>query len=410
VQTREVLVQTQPPPANALAAVTHPDPYPYYADLRAYAEPFRDEEHGLWIAASAAAVAGALAHQDLTVRPAAERVPRALAGGPAGEIFGRLVRMTDGDGHCPWKRAVASTLDGADVGQLAEAARRWSRALLTETLSESAGNRVDRLALTVPCLALAEALGAEPDACPAVAAAAAALARSFAPGASTIEVARGHAAAASLLDSFTAAVRDGSALGLLGTFAAAAASNGRGDEIRATLVANAIGFLTQAHEATAGLIGNTLLALAREEEAAARLAATANRLDRAALEPFVTEVARFDPPVHNTRRFVPRETILTGERLAAGDVVLVLLAAANRDPAANSDPDRFDTNRRAPRSFTFGAGAHACPGAPLAVALAAEIVAQVLAAGIAPGALLPGFVYRPSLNTRVPLFGGLEGT
>ena len=84
--------------------------------------------------------------------------------------------------------------------------------------------------------------------------------------------------------------------------------------------------------------------------------------------------------------------------------MLVLLAAANRDPAVNPEPDRFDAWRTAPRMFTFGAGVHACPGAALATTLAAVAIEWILDAGIDPDALALRFAYRTAQNTRVPLF------
>ena len=91
--------------------MTHPDPYPYYAHLVAGAPLHRDEALGLLVASSAAAVTAALSDDALCrVRQLAEPVPRALAGSPAGEIFGRLVRMTDGQDRCPLKQAVSAAL------------------------------------------------------------------------------------------------------------------------------------------------------------------------------------------------------------------------------------------------------------------------------------------------------------
>ena len=55
-------------------------------------------------------------------------------------------------------------------------------------------------------------------------------------------------------------------------------------------------------------------------------------------------------------------------------------------------------------TFTFGVGPHACPGEALAVAIAEAGVASLLAAGVEPAALLDGVTYRPSVNTRIPLF------
>src|SRR5262249_19841298 len=142
------------------------------------------------------------------------------------------------------------------------------------------------------------------------------------------------------------------------------------------------------HEATAGLIGATLVAIARG----------APRAEAAAL---VREAARHDPPVHTTRRFVARAGELAGRWVAEGDTILVLLAAANRDPAANPDPDRFDPERRDPICFTFGDGVHACPGQAIAHAIAEAAVAHVLDSGVDLTGLLRGVRYRPSHNVRV---------
>ena len=68
----------------------------------------------------------------------------------------------------------------------------------------------------------------------------------------------------------------------------------------------------------------------------------------------IREVLRHDPPVHNTRRFIAADGAIAGQRVAAGDTVLVVLAAANHDAAANPHPERFDVARVDRRTFTFG--------------------------------------------------------
>src|SRR5436309_15233820 len=109
-------------PRDPLAAVTHPDPYPYYASLVAERPFYRDETLGLWVASSAAAVTAVLTSDACRVRPRAEPVPKALVGTPAARIFGNLIRQNDGDRHDPFKSAVSATfasLDGsraADIG------------------------------------------------------------------------------------------------------------------------------------------------------------------------------------------------------------------------------------------------------------------------------------------------------
>ena len=142
-------------------------------------------------------------------------------------------------------------------------------------------------------------------------------------------------------------------------------------------MANAIGFMTQAYEATAGLIGNTLLALAARPELSARIPTDAGLLDDV-----IREVLRHDPPVQNTRRFIAADGQIAGRRMAAGDTVLVVLAAANHDAAANPAPERFDVARAHRRTFTFGAGPHACPGEQLAITIARAGIEGLLARGL----------------------------
>jgi cytochrome P450 len=172
------------------------------------------------------------------------------------------------------------------------------------------------------------------------------------------------------------------------------------DEIDAVL-ANLIGFMSQTYEATAGLIGNTLLALARNAAIRRRVAG-----DDALLERVIEEVARHDPPVHNTRRFVAQDCIIAGEAMKQGDQILVVLAAANRDPALHAQPHLFDPDRADRRSFTFGAGRHACAGPAIAASIAAAGIQALIEHGLDVASLARSVQYRRSINSRVPLFGG----
>jgi hypothetical protein len=113
-------VSTDLYPQHPIAAVTHPDPYPYYAELVVHRPVYRDEGLGLWVVSSAEAVSATLTSELCRVRPPAEPVPRALLGSPAGDIFRRLVRMTDGPDHHAFKPVLASTL-GAIGGDRAAA-------------------------------------------------------------------------------------------------------------------------------------------------------------------------------------------------------------------------------------------------------------------------------------------------
>ena len=115
----------------------------------------------------------------------------------------------------------------------------------------------------------------------------------------------------------------------------------------------------------------------------------------------VEEILRFEPTAsHSTGRYATQDVDLAGVTIPAGDLVLVNLAAVNRDPTLNEDPQRFDVTRESPRHHAFGRGRHLCLGAPLA-RLEAEIALTRLLAtyrDIRPGAEGAAWRVEPGLR------------
>ena len=190
----------------------------------------------------------------------------------------------------------------------------------------------------------------------------------------------------------------GSSDGLLAALARQAEGVGRSDP--GVIVANGIGFLSQGYESTAGLIGNTLLALAAHPDLYDWVKAEPH-----GVRDVVWEVLRYDSPVQNTRRFLAQAAEVAGQKMQAEDAILVVLAAANRDPAVNPDPHRFAVARPDRRTFSGGAGVHACPGQDLAVTIAAAGVERLVLSGVDPARWRKPASYRASGNVRVPLWG-----
>lgn len=386
-----------PNPPNPIAAVTHPDPYPYYAELVATKPLYYDDALGLWVASSAEAVAAVLSSPLCLVRPPAEPVPRALLGSPAAEIFGQLVRMNDGAGHCPFKQAVSATLASVSLAQAAEQSRRWARVLADRYLSKHAPEWLADFVFRLPTYVMGSLLGIPANMLEQLTGWIGDFVGCLAPTSSVEQLERGKRAAGLLLDSFRsllAAQQDQATEGLLATLAREARRAGR--DATDTIIANGIGFLSQTYEATAGLLGNTWLALAAQAELQRMVAA-----DPSLMSAVVLEVQRYDPPIQNTRRFLAQDAVVAGLDMRAGDTVLVVLAAANRDPLLNSSPARFDIHRRDRRSFTFGHGPHACPGESLALAIAMAGVEQLIAADMSLERAK--VYYRASMNARIPL-------
>jgi cytochrome P450 len=383
-------------PRDPVAAVTHPDPYPYYASLVAERPVYREEALGLWVASSAAAVTAVLSSDLWRVRPPAEPVPRALLGSPAGDIFGHLVRMNDGPGHCPFKQAVSATLDSVDRIQAAEQSKTSARILSGELEPAADPRRLTEFAFRLPVHVVAGLLGVPPDRLRETAQWTDDFVRGLSPLSTLEQIEQSKTAAGRLLDLFGSLLAGRGTGGLLGTLAAQARRLGREDVD--VIVANGIGFLSQSYEATAGLIGNTLLVLISQPAVCEQVAG-----DPGLLRHVVQEVLRYDPPVQNTRRFLAASGEIDGQQMKEGDAILVVLAAANRDPQANPNAQRFEMLRENRRTFTFGAGAHACPGETLAASIAEAGVRQLLASGLRVEELeRPRF--RASANVRIPIW------
>lgn len=152
--------------------------------------------------------------------------------------------------------------------------------------------------------------------------------------------------------------------------------------------------LVAGHETTVNLIGNAVLALLRHPDQLAALLTDPGLIDGA-----VDELLRYDSPVQLTQRIALEEFELSGRQIAAGDEIVLVLAAANRDPAAFKEPDRLDVRRDARRHLAFGGGIHFCLGAALARSEGRIALRALLAAF--PGIALAGPpVRRPTFTLR----------
>ena len=93
---------------------------------------------------------------------------------------------------------------------------------------------------------------------------------------------------------------------------------------------------------------------------------------------FVEEVLRYDSPVQLTSRHRPDESEVAGLAVAPDTEVIVMLGAANRDPARFNEPNRFNPARSGPGPLSFGGGLHFCLGAALARLEAAVAFPRIL--------------------------------
>ena len=356
------------PPADPVAAVTHADPWPYYRQLRETQPLHFDARLQLWVASSQAVISEALHHPSLNVRPPDEPVPAALQGTAAGEVFARLVRMTDGAFHAAHKPAVV------------RAAGRWSLADVARASEMAAADLQPRMGANalisnLPVQVMARLLLVSESVLAVTCDLVQQFVQGIAPGASEAAVALASQAAEAL-------IAQGSAEGL-----------------NAVQAVNRIALMQQSLDATAGLLGHTVLMLAQHPQ----LAATACCSPQAMRE-FVAEVERHQAPIQNTRRFAVRARRLAGQPVEQGQGMLLVLASGNRDEALNPQPDHFDPQRANRRSLGFGAGSHACPGAAIAIETVAACARSTWAGGRFYSCIGRQTGFRPLGNARIPVF------
>ncbi|MFJ9590941.1 cytochrome P450 [Streptomyces acidicola] len=122
-----------------------------------------------------------------------------------------------------------------------------------------------------------------------------------------------------------------------------------------------IAMMLAGHATTTAALANTVLRLAQDPELQDRLRAEPHRIPDA-----TEESLRIDTPQQSLSRKCLADTELGGEKISAGEYVLVNYGSANVDPARYPDPGKFDIDRADKSHLAFGFGLHACLGQHLA--------------------------------------------
>ncbi|MCV7270061.1 cytochrome P450 [Mycolicibacterium doricum] len=152
--------------------------------------------------------------------------------------------------------------------------------------------------------------------------------------------------------------------------------------------------LVAGHETTVNLIANAILAMLRHRGGWRALAADPQRVSAVA-----EETLRYDPPVQLVARIAAEELTVGGVTVPKGDSMLLLVAAAHRDPDVFDRADEFDPDRTQIRHLGFGKGPHFCLGAPLA-RLEAAVALSAVTARFPDARLAADPVYKPNLTLR----------
>ncbi|HEY7984344.1 MAG TPA: cytochrome P450, partial [Ktedonobacterales bacterium] len=370
----------------------HANPYPFYQRLRASAPVHHDAQFG-WVFTRHADVVAALRDPHMSAERARlgkveipEHVRELVA--PALRAFLRQMLFLDPPDHTRLRALVNKAFTPRAVAAM----RQQVQVIVDELLDEIAAggataDLIERFAYPLPVVVIAQMMGvprADHDQFTAWTGELGALI-----GGTALTPERAPQALSAVLrmmDYFRRIIADHRAHPRDDLLQALISAEDRGDVLSEDeLLGNCMLLLAAGHGTTTHLIGNGLVALFQHPDQWARLV---ERPELAASA--VTEILRYDGTVQMTSRKARVPVTIGGQRVEAGEQVVTVLAAANRDPAQFPDPDRLDLTRAENRHVAFGHGIHYCVGAPLA-----QVEGQVALASIARR--------LPRLRAAVPL-------
>jgi cytochrome P450 len=387
-------------PARMFGPEMLADPYPVYHRLRRFDPVHWHAAHGGWVLSRYADVAALLRNPHVSserMRAEAERGPAQIQA-----LFTfRANSMLNADPprHTRLRLLVSKAFTPGAVEQLAPFIQRTVDEALDAVQAAGRMDVIRDLANRLPITVIAHMLGVPPedrDRFKDWADKATAVVGNLASNLQEEEVRRAVEAVGELKAYLQAVVAERRARPRDDLLSALVRAEEQGDWLTEDeLFSNAVLLLNAGHETTTNLIGNGVHALLRHPDQWKRL-----RDDPSLVPTAVEEFLRFDGPVQFTSRVLKDDLTVGGKHLKAGQSAVLLLGAANRDPAQFKDPDRLDVGRPDNKHVAFGLGPHFCLGAPLA-RLEGKIVFETLLRRF-PGlrAEGPPPEYRANFNLR----------
>lgn len=354
------------------------DPYPYYAKMREVGPIMRNPSMlGAWmVAAHEPALAVLNNHAAFSSARMSGMQDRVNA------FDAPTMLQSDPPDHERLRGVVARAFTPRSIASLEPRLRELTDEMLTPLRDGETYDVVEQLSYPLPVIAISELLGVSTDDRASFRTWSNQLIAGSNEGASPEQLVTAQEGADHLKDYFRAEIASRRARPGADDLVARLIEANEGEVLDdAELLASCVLLLVAGNETTTNLISNMTLALGREPAQRARVVA-----DPALIPTTVEEIMRFDSPVQATVRVTTADTTLAGQPLAADEMVMVMLAAANRDPLRFEDPERLDVGRAPNPHLGFGHGIHFCLGAALAK-LEARLALEGLLA-VAPEYLL----------------------
>ncbi len=349
------------------------DPFPAYEQLRARSRfvtngpVWMAHDHDLCTAVLRSPDFGVMGGHDGHTPPLLTRLARLAGPGPVGPVERPSMLAVDAPDHTRMRKLVTRAFTARAVARLRERTAQIAAELLDSMAAKGdAADLVADYASLLPATVIAEMLGAPVAMRGQFLAWGAGAALSLDPGVTYSEFRRSEADLRALDEwmrgHFDDVRRRGPTPGQDILSDLVLARDEKGALTDAELASVAMLLLAAGFETTVNLIGNAVVLLTTHTEQLALLRADPDLWPQA-----VDEVLRYESPVQRTARVAHRDTVVAGEHVPAGKIVIMVLGAANRDPAVFADAQRFDVTRvDAGTHLGFSSGAHYCLGAGLA--------------------------------------------
>ncbi len=344
------------------------DPYPFYEQRRREGDVVWDETAQSWLVLGYHTAQQVLGESGWTIDLLAG--PNAPTGkdsiGPG--LFRRSMVVADGAEHLRLRGAVRDVFTASFISGLTQGVDAIAKAVIDHPPTGTVFDFVAEVALPMPLAVIGEWLGLDAVSSKLVGEQARAIIPILLPLATAEEITAGVAASATLVGHFLplAAARRANPGADLLTFIV-----GDPDLLLDEAVVTAVHVAAAGFETIASFLGSAAVRLLTPSAGGTRLVDELDVSDPS----LISELLRLDGPAQAIARTAIDVQRIGDIEIAPGQQVVIVLAAANRDPAVFDEPDQFRLGRRGPAPLTFGHGPHHCLGAAL-TRLEAEVTVR----------------------------------
>lgn len=380
------------------------NPYPAYAALRELGEPVYFPDFDIWLVSRFADVTRVVQDKTL-VRDAghfmsdAEREAQRRAENfhdmPYHQRFVQTNMLeSDGEMHDRLRRLVFREFTPAFVAQQRGMVEGFVNSLIAEVAEKGEVDFIEDFAAHIPGHVIGRVLGVPDEDCPQLRIWSEQVVSYFDINRTAEKKARAEAAVVEFHDYLVTLMEARRKAPAADVMSSLLASHDAGQMSHDEVIALCMLILMAGHGSTIDVLGSGMHALLRFPDQMQRL-----RGDPALIHTAIQEMFRFESPLPFFHRYVTAPCDIAGRAFDPSARIGVLYGAANRDPAAFDQPDRFDVGRSPNRHLAFGGGAHFCLGNHLA-RLDMEVIFTRLMQRFAKIELVEAPTYKPGLSVR----------